>query len=1106
MRFKIGLVAPATVAFCRGTALYVLALSLLAACSGGGGGGGGGGTTLADPVVQPSAICIASLTPCTSVQLGGSVTEALVTVNTLRAPVTLVEQGSTPSLDEVRTEDGANWDSRSDREKLALLGNFANNESLYDPGLIYLVTASGGFDQDPNSDNQLDGATATVSAAAAAPVLGAWHSLLPGDLLNTSKVTPLTEAAYRYLEPQLATLSLAEIMTTLNALALNVVGDVNGNGSVDYTDMLAWDRHNFADFYLHDIAAVNELATAVRSNATVATLRTLSLEVLQVEDTVGQDFTLSGSIAVPPTHRVDGDVNNSAAPVIDNNSELNAQQLENPIVLGGYLNMAGQGFTGRSTTDGDTSDFYRATLTADLVLTLIMSEDPATNDLDLYLYDSAGGLVDASTGITGIEQVTVPVDGEYTIEVRVWEDAAAPQVLTASNYQLTVGEPPQITGQGQLRLRDDFVAGQVIARFRDRPQVNSLPRRARFTGMRVRAGGLRRANLLEMETYQVERLANRKLRTMLAAKRLMHREEVESAGLNYRVQPAIIPNDPLYNQGQAWHYGMISLPAAWDRARGNGVIVAVIDSGIRSNHPDFAGQLLPGWDFFEDDANPLDTGDSTGSGPSSFHGSHVAGTVAAASNNGIGVAGVAWNAQLMPLRVLGPGGGTSYDVNQAVRYAAGLSNDSGTVPGQRADIINLSLAGGGFNAFDQSLYTQVTAQGVIVVAAAGNDNSSQFAYPASYEGVISVSAVNINRLRAPYSNFGSAIDVAAPGGDSNTGDSNLDGVLDVVLSIGADDSGPGIQEAYTLLQGTSMASPHVAGVLALMKSVYPELTPADVDELLSRGLLTDDLGPAGRDNTYGWGLVNALKAVQVAENLAAGGGITLEPSVCTSAAELNFGNFADALPLSVTNCGTGTLVVDSVVAADPWVTVTPNVVDANGVGGYTVRIDRDQLPVGRSFSSLSITTNDPDAPVNVVQVIVEQPEPGTLGTGDAGVHYVLLIDAFTGDVLQEREVSAVDGFYDFTFAGVPTGQYQIIAGSDADNDLFICDPGEACGAWPVLDSEQPEIFVDQDIENLNFTTSFNAGVVSNQGVGATSERPAALQRRRSAYRGPNGER
>lgn len=1087
MRFKIGMAAPCATVISPAAALLTL---LLAAC---GGGGGGGGNTLVDttPLTPATNPCAEDSAVCTVVQLGGAVTESRVTFNTLQNPVTLVEEGSTPPLSEVREADGAaNWDLRDDIAQLALLGKFLNNASLYDPDLLYLVTANGGQDQDANSDNLVDDASAEVSAAAATPVLGRWHAILPGDLITTSRVTPLTEAVYRYLQPDLPDLTAAEIRSIMNFLASDILGDVDGSGLVDYADLLAWDRHLNADFYLHDIALVNELAAAVRGNATVSTIRDLSLSVLQRAPSSEATFTVSGSIAVPANHRVDGDVNNPAAPVTDNDSLDTAQPMDKPLVLGGYVATPGAGPTGRSSTEGDLEDhFYLKELTAAEVISLVMSESPLTNDLDLYLYRAGETVpVETSLGFTGVEQVTVPESGDYIVRVHAWNGA--------SNYQLSVGVTPQFVQGARLSLSDDFIPGQIIARFRDMPAVNSMPRRAQFTGMRLRGGGLRRANLLQMDMDAGDNLAQRKLKTLLALKRLQRHAEVETAGLNYRVQAAITPNDPFYSSAQSWHYGMINLPAAWDVSLGNGVIVAVIDSGIRPNHPDLQGQLVQGINFLNlDDPferfNVEDPGDGDGS-LSSFHGTHVAGTVAAASNNGSGVAGAAWNAKIMPLRVLGPNGGTSYDVLQAVRYAAGLPNDSGILPSQPADVINLSLAGGGFNGFDQALYNQVTESGIVVVAAAGNDSSSTPAYPASYQGVISVSAVTIGEFKAPYSNFGASIDIAAPGGDSTAG----------VVSTGADDTVSPIRETYTSLIGTSMATPHVSGTIALMKSIYPALTTADFGDLLSQGLLTDDLGSPGRDNIFGWGLVNALKAVEVAQDLAGGGGVTLEPALCTSASELNFGNFAETLPLTITNCGTGVLVVEAIVPSEPWVTITPNTVDSNGVGSYTVRVDRSQLPDdSRNFSAIAIQTN---VRSTVIQVIVQQPAPGTVNTGDAGLHYVLLLDAANpSEVLQEREVSVIDGIYSYTFFDVPAGRYQIVAGSDADNDLIICDPGEACGAWPVLDSEQPEIEVDRDIGDLDFSTSFNAGIISTQEAGSAETLPV---RSRSGYRGPDGQR
>nr|MDJ0879221.1 S8 family serine peptidase [Halieaceae bacterium] len=837
----------------------------------------------------------------------------------------------------------------------------------------------------------------------------------------------------------------------------------------------------------------DELGQAIRDSASGAMIRELSLAVVGRDIDSAGPYTVSGSVVVPATTRVDSDVNdtNSDIEVVFNNSIETAQPIINPVVLGGYVNRSGQGVNGRSFFRGDIDDYFQVDLLQGQVISLLMADDPLANDLDLFLYDANGSLIDGSLDFTEVEQLTVPDDGSYFIRVQAFRGA--------SNYQLQIGIGEAITTTNRrYHLSDDFVPGQVIARFGQQRSVNTLSRRARFAGMRIRGGGLRRANLLEMQAEPGERLMQLKLRTLRKLKRLKRRREVSDAGLNYYVKPTAIPNDTFYNQ-QSWHYEMINLPLAWDEPlRGDGVIVAVLDTGIRRNHPDMAGQLVSGWDFFSDDSNPEDPGDGVSGAPSSFHGTHVAGTVAAASNNNRGVAGVAWNAQIMPIRVLGPGGGTSFDVLQGIRFAAGLENDSGTLPARPADVINLSLAGGGFSSFDQAIYELVAESGIIIVAAAGNDSTSQFAYPASYNGVISVSAVNINRARAAYSNFGSRVDVAAPGGDGLTNDVNGDGVPDLVLSTSADDTTGSIRDIYALLQGTSMASPHVAGVAALMKAIYPELTHGEFETLLALGLITDDLGSPGRDNTFGWGLINANKAVLVAESLAEGGDIANRPTISTSATALNFGTFANSLPLSITNAGTGELIIENIEILEdvPWLAVVPEQVDPEtGVGSYTVIVDRDQLEIGSFTATISITSNDVNGRVPNVEVIVQQPDPSLLTGGNAGLHYVLLINADNGRVFEEDDVVAQDGIYSFTFLDVPTGRYQIIAGSDSDNDLFICDPGEACGAWPVLDSQIPIIEVIQDITGLRFSSTYNSGIISSETTAQQAPGPQPALRR-----------
>jgi serine protease len=1050
-------------------------------------------------------LALTTVSGCLHLQLGGVVTASTVSVTPLRdpSPEIVIEQRSVDSLEAVIEKDTQErWDSREDPGKVTFLGNVVLDESLYDPQQLYLVTASGGVDQDADSDNVLD--------EQGEPVAGQWHAILTGDQLTRGKVSPLTEAAYRYLELNLDELSDAEIKAELDRLAQAMVPDVDASGTFDYEDVLAWHRHFNANTYLRDIEKVNELSSAIRENAPASELRRLSFEVIGEIDNNQSLFTISGTVTTTATMRVDGDTNNSDTTPESNNAISTAQPLSNPVILGGYANKPERGADGATKVDGDLEDYYRLDLLADQQVTLLIAEDPEIHDLDLYLFDEQGVLLDAGLSRTDVEQLTVETDGTYFVAVRVFTSPFVTQ--TASNYQLSVGIGELTAEQkmSQLRLSDDFVPGEIVAQFGEKHTVHSLRGRKHLPPLklRTRLGG--RAQLLDVEDGGAtdRRQQTRKLNTLLALKRLRQQSEVEMAALNYYVKPATVePNDTFFDE-QRWHYEMLNLPAAWDRDLiGDGVIVAVVDTGIRQNHPDMSGQLVAGYDFISNkntaadgngiDPNPEDPGDSEDGSPSSFHGTHVAGTIAAASDNVQGVAGVAWNARIMPMRALGRGGGTSVDVREAVRYAAGLSNASGLLPSQAADIINLSLSGGGFSSIDQDTYDEVTARGIIVVAAAGNESSSQFAYPASYDGVVSVSAVNINQERARYSNFGSRIDIAAPGGDSSTNDVNGDGVSDLVLSTGADDSGSNIRDTYTLLEGTSMASPHVAGVVALMKAIYPDLDADEFQDLLDKQLITDDLGSAGRDNTYGWGLINANKAVLVAESLASGSDVLNQPRISTSVSSLNFGNFADVLPLNISNGGTGTLIIEpgDIVTDDPWLSVSPADVNANGVGSYNVLVDRNQLAIGSYVSAINvISTNGGNASVSV---IVEKPDPDDVTEGDAGIHYILLIDADTGAVENQCTTDVTGGVYNFEFTNVPPGNYQIFGGSDADNDFLICDPGEACGAWPIFDTDPTVIRVIQDLSGLTFSSSFTTGISVIQ-----ASEPASVfaPLRRSSYR------
>ena len=806
---------------------------------------------------------------------------------------------------------------------------------------------------------------------------------------------------------------------------------------------------------------------------------------------------VSGTITAASSSAVDSDVNDPAAPFTDNSILATAQDIPNPVTVGGYVNQPGSGAAGRSQIIGDTSDVYRVTLAANQTITLTIANS-ADGDLDLFLGDANGVFLDSSVGVGTTESLTVALAGDYMIEVFAHSGA--------SSYTLVLGQQITTAATPTLNVADNFVSDEVVVKFRDMPATRSMQSVAQLAaahGMTTRAGARDRAMLLGVRRQggHFAQAANAqpvlltdnatllgKWETMRAIKRLRREADVEYAEPNYIRHSTLVPLDQLYPL--QWHYPMINLPQAWDITTGSSnVTVAVIDTGVLSAHPDLQGQLVPGFDFISDtlnandgdgiDSDPFDPGDS-GVGGSSYHGTHVAGTVAAATNNTDGVSGSSWATRIMPLRVLGLNGGTTYDIRQAVRYAAGLSNDSGTTLTQPVDIINLSLGGGGFSQQEQDLFTLVRSQGTIVIAAAGNNASSVPFYPGAYNGVISVSAVDINRQRAPYSNFSAFVDVAAPGGDA-TQDVNGDGNPDAVLSTGGEDTGGSLQLNYRFLQGTSMAAPHVAGVVALMKAVTPGLTPLQLDNLLASGQITQDLGPPGRDDEYGFGLIDAHLAV-----VAAQGGVSpVPPTLVASPGALNFGSLGTSAILSVSNGGGGSLGVNAPTDNAAWLAVAAENIDpVSGIGTYRVTVSRSGLAEGTYNATITFTSSANTEQIGVIMQVSAQTQ-----NSDAGYHHVRLIDTSTGQTVQQQAVAAGNGVYPYSFTNVAAGTYEILASTDFDNDGSVCDAGEACGGYVTLDQLTPAV-ISGDTSGLDFSTGYNV-IINLQANGSNVIRPVA---------------
>ncbi|MBL7254309.1 S8 family peptidase [Paractinoplanes lichenicola] len=289
-----------------------------------------------------------------------------------------------------------------------------------------------------------------------------------------------------------------------------------------------------------------------------------------------------------------------------------------------------------------------------------------------------------------------------------------------------------------------------------------------------------------------------------------------------------VPSGTDTYRSQQWDFSKISVANAWQKSTGAGVVVAVLDTGVDGAHPDLAANLVAGYDAV---ANT-----SGGATDPNGHGTHVAGTIAAVTGNGVGVSAIAPNTKIMPVRVLkANGSGYMSDTAEGIIWAA----DHG------ATVINMSLGSSEKVTAVSNAITYARSKGVVVVAAAGNERAqgSPTSYPAADAGVIGVAATDSADKVASYSNAGSYVDVAAPG-------SNILSTYPTAL---------GSKTGYASMNGTSMASPHVAAVAALLKAYQPALTPDQVQSALETSAV--DLGTKGRDNDFGYGRIDAAAAL-----------------------------------------------------------------------------------------------------------------------------------------------------------------------------------------------------------------------------------------------------
>nr|WP_275983881.1 S8 family peptidase [Paenibacillus hamazuiensis] len=284
-----------------------------------------------------------------------------------------------------------------------------------------------------------------------------------------------------------------------------------------------------------------------------------------------------------------------------------------------------------------------------------------------------------------------------------------------------------------------------------------------------------------------------------------------------------VPNDVLYSRYQ-WNLPLIETEKGWSLTKGSqDVVVAVVDTGVDLNHPDLKDQLVSGLNVVSPDSPPQD---DVG------HGTHVSGVISALVNNNLGVAGMSWYNRIMPVKVLdSSGAGSTYSVAQGIIWAT----DHG------AKVINMSLGNYADAQFLHDAIRYAFDRDVVLIAASGNDNTDRPGYPAAYPEVFAVAATDSQKNKASFSNYGDYIDVAAPG-----------------VSIAS--TFPHNQ--YAALSGTSMASPHVTALAALIRSANPQLKNTEVMDIMRQ--TAQDLGPQGKDTYYGYGLIDVVKALESA--------------------------------------------------------------------------------------------------------------------------------------------------------------------------------------------------------------------------------------------------
>ncbi|MDB2370687.1 S8 family serine peptidase [Gammaproteobacteria bacterium] len=800
-------------------------------------------------------------------------------------------------------------------------------------------------------------------------------------------------------------------------------------------------------------------ATVTVSDGTASVTQDITVNVTDLPD-----LTVSGTVFSSRYYVMDSDVPNvNNHGFSSNDSVATAQELTNPSIVNGFV---GEFTTVDNVTVVDTIDVYKITTSSNMYVNLDVSQyESDIKDLDILLYDAEGSPVEFSYAAGSTEEnetINLPNDGTYLIAVS--------PVNGSSRYLLTLG---QRFSSSSIEPQFNYVEGEVLSyipfvkagkpyEFSDSKFIDPIfkerfNRLSGFQDLEPLVPGLRNlkpAELISKFEDDISASLSRaglkpiqgKMLRYLAQNKVINRlRELNPDAVfdfNHKVKKMVaFSKDPL-NWIQ-WNMERIGLETSLNVVGQElkNVGVAVLDSGgptVNSDAWNSTNFISGGYDFVDSDTNPTDPDAEVDNATTSSHGTHVATTIGA-KNDGNDFNG--FPVSVLNVRVLGPDGGSDNDIANAILYSAGLSNSSGAVAPTNIPIkvINLSLGGANYNQVLCSAVTDARAQGLVVVAASGNEQEESpglINYPAACPGVISVGATNSAGEITTYSNQNVYVDISAPGGDAE--DRDGDGNGDYVWAWGTNTD-------FAAKAGTSMASPHVAGAIATLYAADTSMTPARVDSMLQSGKLTTDLGASGVDNIYGYGELNLPKML---ENLYADNNANSVTFAYTNKYFMDFSNTVTQLDITLNKVGTGSLSVSS-LGADSAVGLSYTDNSSNGFGSYTIFIDRASMPNGEFSNTLYFNLSDDTSVAVPIYYSVGTPRT----RASLGKLYVAIYNAADNSTVASGELDMnADGTLGFVASELANGNYYLLSSTDPDNDGFVCDYGELCQYYPEFSS------------------------------------------------------